>query len=205
MCISRIRRPRQWAEHIRSNAGRIANHRWALGLVFLLEFAGCTFLPLPIALLMVGLVTAAPARWLRFAFGATAGSIAGGILLYVIGRAFFHSVGEPLINFYGVESQWAGVVEWFNSEWGLAFVLLAGITTGLFRIASIGAGFTVMNPLAFFAVLSLSRAARWVAECGTIKYLGDRIKTWPRHYYKYATAGAALLVLVTLLALSLAT
>jgi membrane protein YqaA with SNARE-associated domain len=190
-------RPRRVVEEVCRNAERVALSRSSSVIVFLLEFVGCTFFPLPVALILVALVTAAPKKWLSFALSATAGSLAGGILFYVIGRTFFISVGEGLIAFYGAEAKWAEAVSWFNGSWGLAFVLFAGITTGLFRVATLAAGFTGMNPLLFFLLLTTSRCARFVAECGTIRYLGDRARTRSIDYLKYATAGAVVLALAT--------
>jgi membrane protein YqaA with SNARE-associated domain len=175
-----------------------------MGFVFLLELVGCTIFPLPNALVMVALVTSAPRKWVRFGFSASFGSIVGGAALYMIGRLFFQSYGESLVAYYGAAEGWAGAVEWFNSGWGISFVTFACISTGLFRVASIGAGFTAMNPLLFLAILSLSRCTRWVAECGAIKYVGQRVRTWPRHYFKYAAVGAALLVFTVLIAITLA-
>jgi len=175
-----------------------------MGFVFVLELFGSTVVPLPNALVMVALVTAAPRKWKRFATSATLGSVAGGIALYVIGRLFFQSFGESLITSYGATEGWNGVVEWFSSGWGISFVIFASISTGLFRVASIGAGFTAMNPLLFVLILSLGRCSRWVAECGAIKYVGERVQTWPGHYFKYAAMWAALLVFTVLIVVTLA-
>ena len=174
-----------------------------MGFVFLLELVGSTIIPLPNALVMVALVTSAPRKWVRFGLSATFGSIAGGIALYIIGRMFFQSYGESLVTYYGATEGWASAVEWFNSGWGISFVIFACISTGLFRVASIGAGFTAMNPLLFLLILSISRSTRWVAECGAIKYVGERVRTWPRHYFKYAAVGAALLVFTVLIVVTL--
>ena len=43
--------PKRWAEYIRSNAERVAEHRSAAGCVFLLELIGCTVVPLTNALI----------------------------------------------------------------------------------------------------------------------------------------------------------
>jgi membrane protein YqaA with SNARE-associated domain len=156
-----------------------------------------------VALVLVAFVTAAPQKWARFALGATVGSLIGGIALYVVGLAFFSSIGQPLIVYYGSEARWAGVVDWFNGEWGLAFVMLAGVTTGLFRVASLAAGFTGMNPLLFLGLMLLSRCARFLAECGAIRYVGDRARARSAGYLKYATAGAVVLVVATIVIVSL--
>jgi membrane protein YqaA with SNARE-associated domain len=185
-----------------ANAVRVAEHRWVMGIVFLLEMFGCTIVPIPNALIMVGLVTAAPRKWLKFALSATFGSMAGGFALYLIGRLFFQSVGQPLIAYYGADAHWATIGEWFNSGWGIGFVMFASITTGLFRIASLGAGFTMMDPTVFIVALAVGRCFRWTAECAAIKYVGERIHTWPKHYFKYAAAGAALVVIAAIVIVS---
>lgn len=194
---------RRWTERLCRKAERIANHRSAIGFVFLLELVGCTIFPLPNALVMVALVTSAPRKWVRFGFSASLGSIVGGLALYMIGRLFFKSYGESLVAYYGAAEGWRSAVEWFNSGWGISFVTFACISTGLFRVASIGAGFTAMNPVLFLAILSLSRCTRWVAECGAIKYVGERVRTWPKHYFKYAAVGAALVVFSVLIFITL--
>lgn len=172
--------------------------------VFLLELLGSTIIPLPNALVMVALVTSAPRKWVRFGLSATMGSVVGGIALYVVGRLFFQSYGESLVAYYGAAEGWSGAVEWFNSGWGIAFVIFACVSTGLFRVASIGAGFTAMNPLLFLVILGLSRSARWVGECGAIKFVGERVRSWPSHYLKYAAVGVALLVFTVLVVVTLA-
>lgn len=195
---------RRWTDKIFRNTERIAGHRWAEGIVFLMELIGCTIFPLPNALIIVALVTAAPRKWLRFALGATAGDLVGGVVLYAASRLFFQSFGMQLISFYQLTEKWASVVEWFQTGWGIAFIFLACITTGLFRVAGLAAGFTAMNPLLFLTVLILSRGTRWTAECAAIKYLGDRVRTWPKHYYKYAAVGVGLTAFAVLIALTLA-
>lgn len=172
-------------------------------ILCLLEFLGCTVLPLPMALIMVALVGAAPLKWARFAFSASLGSIAGGILLYIIGRLFFNSAGSSLISYYGSEGRWADIIGWFNSEWGIVLIIIAGVTTGLFRVASLAAGFTGMTPIVFVIFLAASRFVRWFGEAYAIMYLGGRLKTWPKHYYTYATVGAAAVVVAALLVVSL--
>lgn len=196
--------PRRWADYIFKNSSRVAHNRWAVAMIFLLELAGCTIVPLPNALIIVAFVTAAPRKWAQFALGATVGSVVGGLSLYIIGRGFSNTLGERLIAFYGTEGGWAGVVEWFNSEWGISFILLAGITTGLFRVASLGAGFTAMDPVLFLALLSLSRCIRWFAECAAIKYFGQRMRNWPGYYFKYAALGAVVIFIAALLIVKLA-
>jgi membrane protein YqaA with SNARE-associated domain len=203
MRVTRKINIKRWADYVRRNAEQIAAHRSASTIVFLLEVFGCTIVPLPNSLILVGLVTAAPRKWLRFALSATAGSMVGGIFLYAISRLLFESWGQRLIAFWGATERWNDVVQWFQSGWGLGIVFFAAMTTGFFRLGSLAAGFTAMNPLAFILVLTASRGVRWTCECAAIKFVGDRVRAWPRHYFKYAAVTAGLLAFVALLAFSL--
>lgn len=194
---------RRWADYVRRNAEQIAEHRSASTIVFLLEVFGCTIVPLPNSLILVGLVTAAPRKWLRFALSATAGSMVGGVFLYAISRLLFESWGQRLLALWGASERWNDVVQWFQGGWGIGIVFFAAMTTGFFRLGSLAAGFTAMNPLAFIVVLTASRAVRWTSECAAIKFVGDRVRAWPMHYFKYAAVGAGLLAFVVLLAFTL--
>lgn len=203
MAIIRFWSSNWWTEKLKPNAQRIAEHRYAEGFVFLLELAGLTLFPIPVALIMVALITAAPRKWLRFALSATVGSIVGSIVLYVIGLAFFQSVGERLIELYSAQERWSGITEKFDSFWGIGFVLFAGSTTGFVRVASLGAGFTGMNPLLFLGLMTIGRTLRFIMECYAIKYLGERIQTWPKHYFRYATATVIGVIVITVIVLTL--
>jgi membrane protein YqaA with SNARE-associated domain len=202
MAIRRFWSSNWWAEKIKPNAERIAEHPRAEVIVGLLELTGLAIFPIPVALLLVALVTAAPRKWLRFAISATLGSTIGSAILYIIGMAFFQSLGQRLISFYGAQESWSGIVEKFDSQFGIGFILLAGLTTGLMRIASLGAGLTAMNPLLFLGLIFISRSLRFIAECAAIKYTGEKAKTWPRHY-KYASIAIVGAILITLVVITL--
>lgn len=195
--------PKRWADRICRNAERVAEHRSATGCVFLLELIGCTVVPLPNALILMAMVSAAPRKWLRFALSATGGSLAGGLLLYGVSRLLFESVGQRLIAFYGATERWNEIVLWVQSGWGIGVIFIAAMVTGLFRLGSLAAGFTAMNPLAFIIALGASRGLRWTVECAVVKFFGDRVRTWPRQYFKYAAVGAGLLAFGVLLAFTL--
>ena len=203
MAIKRFWSSNWWTEKLKPNAERIAEHPRAEGIVALLELAGLTLFPIPVSLMLVALITVAPRKWLRFAFSATIGSTIGSTILYVIGFAFFHSMGERLISIYGAQERWGGIVEKFDSHLGIGFILLAGMTTGLVRVASLGAGFSAINPLLFLSLIFISRTLRFVAECASIKFVGERVKTWPKQYYKYATITIAGVILITLVVITL--
>ncbi len=204
MGISRYWKPRWWRETFIPKAQEIAAQPHATGVVCLLEFAGLAIFPIPVALLLVAFVTAAPRKWWRFALSATMGSVLGSLVLYLFGSAFYHSIGERLIAFYGMQERWGGIVEKFDSNFGITFILIAGFTTGLVRIAGIAAGFTAMNPALFILLITGSRAVRFIAECAAIKYIGERALSLPNRTYRYAAIATALTLLLTLAILTFA-
>ncbi len=198
MSLLRYWNSRWWNERLKPNAQQIAAHPRAEGIILLLEFAGITLFPIPVALLLVAFVPAAPRKWLRFAISATGGSLLGSLVLYLIGSLFFQSIGERLINFYGAQDTWMSISDKFDSHLGITFILVAGLTTGLLRVASLGAGFTAMNPFLFIILLAISRSIRFIAECASIKFVGERVQSCPTSYYKYAAIGAGAALLLTL-------
>lgn len=205
MEIRRYWNRRWWSETFTPKAQELAAKPRSAGIVGVLEFAGLTIVPIPVALILVAFVTAAPRKWLRFALSATSGSVLASMLLYLCGHAFFHSIGERMITFYGMQGHWSGIVEKFDSNFGITFILVAGLTTGFVRIAGIAAGFAAMNPLLFFALIAISRTIRFVAECGTIKFVGQRVISLPQHAYKYAAIATGLMLLIALAILTYAT
>lgn len=203
MAITRYWSSRWWTETLKPRAQQIAAHPRAEGFVFIFELAGITLFPIPVALILMALVTAAPRKWLRFALSASLGSILGSIILYLIGSLFFQSIGEKLIHLYGASERWMSLTDKFDGHFGITFILIAGMTTGLMRIACLAAGFTGLNPILFIFLLAFSRSVRFITECASIKFVGDRVQTFPKHYYKYGVIGVCLLVLVTLAILTL--
>jgi membrane protein YqaA with SNARE-associated domain len=193
-----------WAEKALANAERMAHLRSALVTVAGLELIACLLVPLPIALLIMALVTAAPRRWLRFAMSALVGSLTGGVALYIIGAAFWSAAGDRLIRYYRAETMWSSVSDWMTSPGGSALLALACVSTGLLRIACLAAGLAGLNPAVFLLLLTISRGVRWVAECGAMRFIGEKARRWPSHYFKYAGAGAAVIAIIALLIIVLA-
>jgi hypothetical protein len=62
-----------------------------------------------------------------------------------------------------------------------------------------------MNPGLFIIVMGTSRMLRWFGECAAIKYVRQNVRTWPKHYFKYAAVAAAVLAVATILIITLTT
>src|SRR6202034_3274495 len=87
---------------------------WILGAV---AFAESSFFPIPPDVMLLPMSVARPRRAWLFATVCTVASVAGGVLGYAIGALLYDSVGQWLINLYGLGSK----VESFRTsyaEWG---------------------------------------------------------------------------------------
>lgn len=192
-----------WARRVKPTAQRVANQPRAEGFLFLLEVVASILLPIPVVVALVALITAAPRKWWRFAVSATIGSALAAIALYFIGRLFFDALGAQLIAYYGIESEWQGFTQKLTGSAGMSLLVLAGVTSGITRLTCLAAGFTGINPLLFITLLGVSRSARLFAQCAAIKYVGEKVQTIPKSYYRYATLALCLMVLLALLLFAL--
>jgi hypothetical protein len=60
-----------------------------------------------------------------------------------------------------------------------------------------------MNPLLFLCLILISRSTRFITECAAIKFLGERVKTWPKQYFKFASIAIVGVILIALVVISL--
>lgn len=192
MAANWIQTPKRWAEKALKTTQSVANTPTALCIVFLTELTGCTLIPMPIELVLAALVTTVPKRWTKFAVSAALGSTVGGIVLYLVGRLLFESLGIHIVSMCGAGPQWDRVQSALNGGWGVPFLFVAYSTSGLFRIASIGAGVSRVSPVLFIALLILCRFVRFIIEVLAMKNLGERFRSGIRRYYIYASAVALL-------------
>jgi len=72
---------------------------WAL---FLLAFSESSFFPIPPDILLIALAVSIPKKSLKYALICSAGSVLGGCFGYLIGWQFMASVGNRIVDFYGL-------------------------------------------------------------------------------------------------------
>lgn len=150
--------------------------------LFCVAFAESSFFPIPPDVLLIAMVIADRKRWLRDAFLCTLGSVCGALFGYLIGWAFFQTVGKLIVGTYHLES----VVELvgrkfqenaFFTVFTAAFTPIPykaiTITGGLFRI-----------PLATLVIASLvGRAGRFFLVAGALRLLGKKIADSIEKYF----------------------
>jgi membrane protein YqaA with SNARE-associated domain len=170
--------PRRWARGLYDWTMHWADTPWSLTALFLIALAESSFFPVPPDVLLIAIVAANTRNWLKAALLCTAGSVVGAVLGYYIGAALMPVFGQPIVDFYGAQSQWDRVVEVYNGDWGIGFLAIAAFTPIPYKVATIAAGATGMDMLTFVVVSSLGRAGRFFLVATLLRIFGPPIRAF---------------------------
>ncbi len=154
-----------------------AEHPKALWILAALSFAESSFFPIPPDVLLIPMVLAAPTRAWRIALVCSVASVFGGIFGYYIGYALFETIGQPIVDFYGLEEKFI----WFQAkynEWGAAIVGLAGFTPIPYKVFTIASGLTQLDLTTFIIASALSRTARFFLVAALLWKFGTPIRSF---------------------------
>lgn len=163
-----------------------ADTKEALVALFFIALAESSFFPIPPDLLLIAIVAARPASWLRAAGTCAVGSLAGAAVGYAIGSGLMATVGDPIITFYGAHQHWDRFVA-LADAWGIWFLAAAAFTPIPFKVATIAAGAIAM-PFAPFLVISLiGRSGRFVLVAGVLRMFGAPARQLLEKHFDLAT------------------
>lgn len=158
----------------------------ALVALALVALAEASFFPIPPDVLLIAIVAARPAAWLRAAAACSAGSIAGAVIGYGIGAVFMAAVGDPIIAFYNAGPHWDSFVA-LVERWGIWFLAAAAFTPIPFKVATIAAGATMMPFGPFLATSLVGRAARFVLVAALLRVFGAPVRRVIERHFDLAT------------------
>ena len=164
---------------------------WAL---FLLAFCESSFFPIPPDVLLIALAIAIPSKALRYALICSAGSVLGGCFGYLIGWQFMASIGERIIDFYGLSHKYQYIKELYMryDAWAIG---IAGFTPIPYKVFTISAGAFKINFSVFILASVISRSARFFLVGGLIYIFGAKIQAFiDRYFNMLAVAFTVLLV-----------
>ena len=130
------------------------------------SFIESSVFPIPPDVLLIPMVLAERAKWLRLALICTVASVLGAFLGYAIGAFLYESVGKSVLAFYGKEDAFARLRGWYNSSWGAWAILFAAITPFPYKVLTIFSGVTGFNLIAFAAVSVVGRGLRFFLSPG---------------------------------------
>ena len=155
-----------------------ASHKYANLLLSFVAFIESSFFPVPPDVMIVPMVVAKRAKFLKIALIATIFSVLGGLFGYFIGYVFFNEVGYKIFEFYGYEnvnilkekfSTKGGLVAW------LGILFTAGFTPLPFKIFTITSGFIHFDIYFFIFTCAVARGLRFFLVSYLSYKFGTRI------------------------------
>lgn len=139
---------------------RVGQGRRALWAVALVSFLESAILPLPVDAVTVPVMLADRRRIARVVLVATAASVLGGLVGYLLGLLLYHTVVEWLIGLYGWEAAFAEVQQDFHRQ-GVLIVAIGSITPIPYKLIAIASGVEQLPFLLFLGISLLGRGLRF--------------------------------------------
>lgn len=152
-----------------------ADSKQATSALAVISFMESSFFPIPPDPLLIAMTTAKPKQWLKFALICTVASVLGGLFGYVIGLTLFETVGQWVINTYGLQTQFVelGRIYAENGFWAL---FAAGFSPIPYKLFTIAAGVFLLNIPLFILASAIGRGARFFLVAYLMHHFGQRYK-----------------------------
>ena len=167
--------------------------------LFAVAFAEASFFPVPPDLLLIPMVIATPRRAWHLALVCTAGSVLGGILGWFIGAELFARVALPIARFYHAEPALLRFAARFR-EYGLAVVLIKGLTPIPYKIVSIAAGAAHFSLVLFVLASVVTRGIRFFVVAGLLRRFGTPVRDFVERRLTAVTTVVAVSIVAGFLA-----
>ncbi len=152
-----------------------AAHEKAPHALFWISFAESSFFPIPPDVMLIPMVLAKRAKAWFFATICTIGSVLGGILGYAIGYFLYETLGQWVIQVYGLQTQFEAYRAAYN-DWGLWIILIKGLTPIPYKIVTIASGAAAFDFWVFLAASVVTRGGRFFLVAGLLYWLGEPIR-----------------------------
>src|SRR5215510_10068187 len=173
---------------------RLAAHPKAPRALFWVAFAESSAFPIPPDAMLIPMVLANRAKAWVYAAYCTLGSVLGGIVGYAIGYFLYETLGQWLINAYGLAAQFDAYRAAYN-DWGLWIILIKGMTPIPYKLVTIASGAAAFDFWVFLGASIVTRGARFFLVAALLCWLGEPIREFiERRLTLVTTAFAILLV-----------
>ena len=154
---------------------RVAGHKRAPHALFWIAFVESSVFPIPPDVMLIPMVLAQPAKAWTYAIICTIGSVLGGVVGYGIGFFLYETLGQWVINIYGLGAQAEAYRAAYN-EWGLWIILIKGMTPIPYKLVTIASGAAAFDFWVFLAASIVTRGARFLLVAALLYWLGDPIR-----------------------------
>lgn len=174
-CRRRLKNLYDWTIHW----GKTPKAPYAL---FCIAFIESSFFPIPPDVLLIAMVMADRKKWFRHAALCTAGSVLGALFGYLIGWAFYETLGKIVVNTYHLE-QTVALIGRKYQENAFITVFTAAFTPIPYKAITITAGLFKI-PLSVLMIASiLGRAGRFFLVAGALRIFGRKISDSIEKYF----------------------
>lgn len=153
----------------------LAERSKALHTLGVVSFAESSFFPVPPDVLLIPMVIAQPQRAWLIATVCTVASVLGGLLGYAIGYFLFTTVGQAVIDFYGMQAAAAKFHDWYR-DYGLALILIKGLLPIPYKIVTIMSGAAAFNIWVFIGASLVTRGFRFFLWAALLRRYGAPIR-----------------------------
>jgi len=158
------------------------------------SFIESSFFPIPPDVLLIPMVLANRAKWLRYALLCTIASVLGALLGYAIGAFLYEVIGVPILKFYGQEAAFAEIANLYN-EWGSWAILFGAVTPFPYKVLAIFSGATGFSIPMFIVVSIVGRGLRFFLVSWLLYKMGEPIRVFiEKHLGLLFTLFMALLI-----------
>lgn len=154
---------------------RLAAGRWGAVLLTLFALLEATLFPAPTEAMLIALVLANPRRVWLLAAVATGASVAGGLIGYWLGAAFFATLVEPLLDLYGFLSRLGFVQRVYLENYMLA-LLTSGYTPIPYMLYTAMAGAAALPLPGFIAGSLIGRALKYLPIALLARIFGPSVR-----------------------------
>jgi membrane protein YqaA with SNARE-associated domain len=145
---------------------------WAMAAVSFIE---SSFFPIPPDVLLIPLIIARRDKAWYFATVATVASVLGGVLGYAIGYYAFDTIGQPVLQFYGVMDRYDALRHLYE-EWGAWIIIIKGATPIPFKLVTIASGAFHFDLWTFAICALISRGIRFFLIAALLWKFGEPIR-----------------------------
>lgn len=172
----------------------LARHKRATPTLCALSFVESSFFPIPVDVMLIPMVQAAPKRWWKLALLSTIFSVLGGILGYMIGLFFFETLAQPILEALG-KTEKMDIFRASINEHGGLWVFGAGLTPFPYKVITIMSGAVPISFGVFVTASVIARTLRYFAVAGIVRLFGQQAEEIMKKHFALFTIGVFILLL----------
>lgn len=174
---------------------RLSGHPQAIWALAGIAFIESSVFPIPPDILLIPMCIAERRKSFLYAAVCTVASVLGGLLGYAIGYALYDTLGQRIIEFYGMSAGFADMKAKY-AEYGGWIIFAKGLTPFPFKIITILSGVMQLSLAVFIPASIACRALRFFIVAGLLWKFGAPIQTFIEKYLGWVTF-AFLVILIS--------